>query len=404
LETLANTETVTDPARHQICRGEPWTEAAARQAIRDIVDDFAAARSADGTWPAHLLDGNGHRIGAYKGASGAIVALRILRRSGYDAPDFSEQLPTLHRRFLTTPESKDEPGLQLGEVGILTPAVLAQPGDAALGAALADAMERTLVHPAREITSGVTGMIHAALAVHRETADDRMAELARRGARQLLATWEERPDGAGWLWRSEVLGTVRHYYGACHGLAGNVGALFRARPLLADFPLETIIERTENALAAGALRDERGISWPVSADASGRRRLAHWCHGAPGVVIALAQVPDTGSAASARLDRMLLEAGELTWRAGPLRKGPGICHGTAGNGMALLALHHRTGDPRWLDRARAFAMHAIRQRQRHRTRFEQGRYTLWTGDGGLAVFLDQLLAGSTPALPGLDLF
>lgn len=402
--TLADMEAVIDPARHQGCQGEPWSEAAARKAIGDIVDDFTTARGTDGTWPAHLLDGDGHRIGAYKGAAGAIVALRILQRSGHDAPDLGDQLPALHRRFLETPESKDEPGLQLGEVGILTPAALAQPGDTALATALADAMERTLLHPAREITSGVTGMLHAALAVHRETRDDRMAELARRGARHLLSTWEERPDGAGWLWRSEVFGTVRHYYGACHGLAGNVGALFRARLLLEDFPLETVVTRTANALAAGELRDERGISWPVSADASGTRRLAHWCHGAPGVVTALAHVPDTGSDASSRLGRMLLEAGELTWRAGPLRKGPGICHGTAGNGMALLALHHRTGDRLWLDRAQAFAMHAIAQRLRHRRRFEQGRYTLWTGDGGLAVFLDQLLRGCAPQLPGLDLF
>ena len=35
--------------------------------------------------------------------------------------------------------------------------------------------------------------------------------------------------------------------------------------------------------------------------------------------------------------------------AGPLRKGAGLCHGTAGNGCAFLALHARTGDERWLD-------------------------------------------------------
>jgi hypothetical protein len=30
--------------------------------------------------------------------------------------------------------------------------------------------------------------------------------------------------------------------------------------------------------------------------------------------------------------------GELTWRAGPLAKGANLCHGTAGNGYAFLAL------------------------------------------------------------------
>lgn len=31
-------------------------------------------------------------------------------------------------------------------------------------------------------------------------------------------------------------------------------------------------------------------------------------------------------------------AGEVTWRYGLLRKGPGLCHGLAGNGYCLLAL------------------------------------------------------------------
>jgi lantibiotic modifying enzyme len=59
------------------------------------------------------------------------------------------------------------------------------------------------------------------------------------------------------------------------------------------------------------------------------------------------------------LTQVLLAGGELTWRAGPLVKGAGLCHGTAGNGYAFLKLFARTGDERWLERARRFAMHAI---------------------------------------------
>ena len=43
----------------------------------------------------------------------------------------------------------------------------------------------------------------------------------------------------------------------------------------------------------------------------------------------------------------IVAAAELTWQAGPLAKGPGLCHGTAGNGYALLAMHARTGDAKW---------------------------------------------------------
>ena len=98
---------------------------------------------------------------------------------------------------------------------------------------------------------------------------------------------------------------------------------------------------------------------------------------------------------------MLQAGGEAVWRAGPLAKGPGLCHGTAGNGYAFLALHRRTGDSAWLARARAFAMHAIEQQQRMKAEHGRGRYSLWTGDAGVAVYLWHCLQG-TGGLPGLE--
>jgi hypothetical protein len=98
---------------------------------------------------------------------------------------------------------------------------------------------------------------------------------------------------------------------------------------------------------------------------------------------------------------VLVAGGELTWRAGPLRKGPGLCHGTAGNGYAFLKLFERTGDELWLERARAFAAHAIEQVERFRREYGRGRFSLWTGDAGVAVFLTGCLT-ATAAMPTLD--
>jgi Lanthionine synthetase C-like protein len=53
---------------------------------------------------------------------------------------------------------------------------------------------------------------------------------------------------------------------------------------------------------------------------------------------------------------LLTAAGEAVWAAGPLAKGSNLCHGTGGNGYAFLKLFQRTGQPHWLDRARAFAI------------------------------------------------
>jgi hypothetical protein len=87
------------------------------------------------------------------------------------------------------------------------------------------------------------------------------------------------------------------------------------------------------------------------------------------------------------LTELLVAGGELTWQAGPLEKGAGLCHGTAGNGYCLLKLFERTGDELWLHRARAFAMHAIHQVERTTARYGRGRHTLWTGDPGTALYL-----------------
>ena len=121
-----------------------------------------------------------------------------------------------------------------------------------------------------------------------------------------------------------------------------------------------------------------------------------WCHGAPGIVASLAALPPDD-----RLDPLLLEGGELTWTAGPLRKGAGLCHGTAGNGFALLKLFTRTGDEEWLHRARRFAMHSAAQVAAARRHHGRGRYSLWTGDAGTAIYLQQCITG-TSEMPALD--
>jgi len=58
---------------------------------------------------------------------------------------------------------------------------------------------------------------------------------------------------------------------------------------------------------------------------------------------------------------------------------------------------------RWLERARAFAMTAIAQFRQARANYGRGRYSLWTGDLGLAVYLRDCISGA-PAFPTVDVF
>jgi DUF1680 family protein len=94
-------------------------------------------------------------------------------------------------------------------------------------------------------------------------------------------------------------------------------------------------------------------------------------------------------------------AGALVWRAGPLAKGAGLCHGTAGNGFAFLKLHQRTGEARWLDAARRFAMHAMAQSDAEARALGAPRHSLCTADAGDALYAAACLDG-TAVLPPLD--
>ena len=133
-----------------------------------------------------------------------------------------------------------------------------------------------------------------------------------------------------------------------------------------------------------AVREDGLANWPPAAgDALEHHRTAEirlqWCHGAPGIVATTAAYLD---------EELVLAGAELTWQAGAHReqKGAGICHGTAGNGYALLAAFERTGDELWLDRSRRFAVHALAQAER-----EAPLYSLWMGAIGAAVFASDCL-------------
>jgi hypothetical protein len=178
------------------------------------------------------------------------------------------------------------------------------------------------------------------------------------------------------LWTQQLSGHSRRFLGPAHGFAGCVLAL-------GD------VTDVSETLQRFAVEEDGLVNWPgvagmeLGANRDGQIRM-QWCHGAPGIVATLAHMLD---------EQLAVAGGELTWRAGPLRKGANFCHGTAGNGYAFLALLDRTGDERWLTRARAFAMHAAAQVEHDRSEYGQGRYTLWTGDPGTALYLADCIDG-----------
>ena len=188
-------------------------------------------------------------------------------------------------------------------------------------------------------------------------------------------------------------------------------AMMRGWDWLTDDQRTRIADAVPRTLTANAQRSEFGATWrgvvadrdkpPAAGDnyTNARARLCQHCHGAPGMVTAFADAPFT----SVELEDLLSEGGKFTWAAGPLAKGSNLCHGTGGNGYAFLKLYRRTNDVMWLERARSFAMTAIAQYREARDQLGQGRYSLWTGDIGLAVYLWGCLTAE-PRFPTIDVF
>jgi lantibiotic modifying enzyme len=383
-----------DPRAHERLIEDRWDPGRVRAAIREIAEDAEGAF--DDGWAMHpgniVEEGDEKRRfrSVYDGGAGVVQALDSLQRRGL-VELRREYVSYLERRYEPDlPEVDHERSLWTGETGIrlvlhrLSPSQENADRLAALIAANAEDEHR-------EVMWGSPGTMLAAAAMHELTGEQRWVDLWRESAAWLRDEWDPQTG----LWTQQLDGSAVQYIGPAHGFAGCVLALSRD----ADDELH---RRAAETTARYAVEADGLANWLPAASMKSLRSnrdgsiRTQWCHGAPGVVASLARcAPDDDDHG-----RLLRAGGELTWRAGPLAKGANLCHGTAGNGYAFLALFERTGDELWLERARSFAIHSVAQVSRARTEFGRGRHTLWTGDPGTALYLaDCLAGGGTVPLP-----
>jgi hypothetical protein len=401
------------PQRHTALAASPWDEALAREAIQAIVDDACERFDPHTLWPPHPGDAEeGHPdrplVPLYHGAAGVVWALQHLREQGaanaaFDATAAIDGLlERCHADIVLN--ALQRPSFFLGDAGILLLQWKLR-REAALADALYAIIESNLRNPAREALWGSPGTLVAALHMLDAAGDSRWHELFRRGVAILWEEMELVQDSGGgapvWLWTQDLYGKRVRYLGAGHGFAGNVFPVLRGARWLDPAIVRRFEERAFETLSMAAMRRDGQANWEPNFDrvATGLppKPMVQDCHGAPGIVCRLA------TTTHASLRQLLVEGGELIWAAGPLAKPPGLCHGTDGNGYAFLKLHALTGEVHWLERARAFAMHALRQSESARATLGRRRYSLWTGDLGLAVYLWSCI-NADPALPTLDVF
>jgi Lanthionine synthetase C-like protein len=395
-----------DPRAHDALTETTWDAERVRAAIRAIAAETEGAFTHESLWRPHPFDEEDdepplQRMRClYLGAAGVIWALHELQRAGAVElrRDWADAAVSLPERYRAEPDFPDEgviPSLSLGEAGILLVAHTLAPSPW-LEEQLLDTVRANVANPTLELMWGSPGTMLAAQVMHERTGEPVWADAWNMSADHLWAAWDDE------LWCQDLRGRRAHLLGPAHGFVGNVFVL--ARGELLDRERRNELERRAIAAVARHARRAHGLAqWPPSLEEArreGRTTIrTQWCHGAPGIVASLASLaPDDD-----RLTELLVAGGELTWRAGPLRKGASLCHGTAGNGYAFLKLFERTGDEPWLDRARAFAMHAVEQVERTTAHFGRGRHTLWTGDPGTALYLQSCIA-ATADFPTLDTF
>ena len=375
-----------------------WDEQRVRRAMRGIVADVDAAFDPNALWPADDWDGWQAALplkNLYVGAAGVIGALDMLRRRGHAETriDLAAAAARTLAAFREAPDfigdyelpPSPEAALLTGETGILLVAWRLSRADDIERDLLAH-VHANLANDADDLMWGIPGTLLAARAMADWTGAQRWREACRDSAEAL---WRRR-DANG-FWSQHLYGNVYRGLGPAHGVTGNALVLLDA---IDEKNRTRLTTETAALLAREAVVEDGLANWPTHAGddlvADDGEIRVQWCSGAPGIV----------TSAASYLDEELMTAGaELAWSAGPpgMEKGPGICHGTAGNGYAFLKLFARIGDERWLARARRFAVHALEQVERR----GRGRYSLWTGDPGVVLFAADCLE-SRSAYPVLE--
>lgn len=192
------------------------------------------------------------------------------------------------------------------------------------------------------------------------------------------------------------------YLGAAHGVSFILQMLMSV-PGYLDHNKTACEEIKQTVEYIASLQTEEG-NWPCCMEEIGLsdHKLVHWCHGAPGIIYLMAKAYLIFK--DKRYYDSCIKAGEVVWQKGLLRKGPGICHGVAGNGYVFLLLYRLSGDEKYLYRAKMFADFLNSDEFIRDARLPDNPESLYEGIAGTVCFLSDILMPDKAEFPFQDVF
>lgn len=165
------------------------------------------------------------------------------------------------------------------------------------------------------------------------------------------------------------------YFGAAHGIAGVIYTILSfGKDVVGESKWKLLIDLA-NELIRANLMESGNMPSSITSE---KDRLVHWCHGSPGFLLL---------ASKFELDEFTKPLQESVWRRGLLHtKGPGLCHGIAGNGYCLLSLYGKTHDQTQLKRALFYA-DVLSRSWKEMLQYADRPYSLYTGVCGAILYI-----------------
>ncbi|XP_038604958.1 glutathione S-transferase LANCL1 [Tachyglossus aculeatus] len=252
---------------------------------------------------------------------------------------------------------------------------------------------------ADELLYGQVGYIYALLFVNRSFGQERVPQShIQQVCDMVLESGENLAKKRNFTAKTPLMYEwyQEYYIGAAHGLAGIYYYLMQPCLRVSQAKLHNVVKPSVDFVCR--LKFPSGNYPPCVGDT--RDQLVHWCHGAPGVVYMLAQAYKVFN--EPQYLSNALQCAEVIWKFGLLKKGYGLCHGTAGNAYAFLALYNLTQDVKFLYRACKFAEWCLDYGE-HGCRTPDTPFSLFEGMAGTIYFLADLLVPTKAKFPAFEL-